>query len=103
MQPEFDEKKHKAAAKAEISAYRKLVAVGKSKELDDFFDFLLKTVTEKMVWSFTSKNIKSWEEFLEVRAEIVSYLYPLQEVRGAESIVQGLEAKLQEYYGDLTS
>ena len=81
----------------DINAYKKLRKISKSQELDEFMDLLITTAASKMLYAFIGKNVKNWEEFLEVRAEVTSYLYPIQEVYGANAMIKRLEENLQEY------
>lgn len=97
----MEEKKAKAqkeAVEKELNAYTKLAKLGDNKALNDFLDLIIKTTAEKMVWTFTGDNIKSWEDFLKVRGEIVSYLFPIQEIRGAKAMQQHLREQLDTYY-----
>lgn len=95
---EQDPKAARAAIEKESNAYKVLKDIPKSKELDDFLGLLIQTVAEKMVWSFTGENIKNYEDYLKVKGEIVSYLYPIQQIRGADAMVQHLDKQLKEYY-----
>ena len=93
-----DPKKHEEGLRADIKAYSALKNINKSTELDAFMDLLVKTAAMKMQWAFIGDNIKSWDDFLKLRGEVVSYLYPIQEVRGADSMVQHLTEQLNEIY-----
>lgn len=89
--------KHKKSAEDQIRAYKKY------QELDNdhfavFAEMVIKTVADKMVWSFVGDNIKSWDDFCKVRGEIVAYLYPIQEVKGAKAMAQHLSQQLKEFY-----
>lgn len=93
----------KKSIEKDLNAYRELRSVAKSKEMDTFLDLLIKTAAEKMVWSFIGDNIKSYDDYLKVRGEIVSYLFGVQEVRGADVMVKHLESQLKTYYTSSTS
>jgi len=93
-----DVKNHEKALKEQVKLYKELKKVGNSDELKTYFDLLLKTAADKMVWSFVGENIKDWNDFCRVRGEIVAYLFPLQEVRGADVMVKHLTEQLNEYY-----
>jgi len=84
--------------KKDINAYRKLKSINGSTELDAFMDLLIKTTAEKMLYAFTNDNIKSIEDFYKVRGEVISYLYPIQEVRGADTMIKHLEEQLKQFY-----
>lgn len=102
----MDEQKQVEAARRElerqIKEFKKLQRISNSKEFSDFFDLLLKTAAEKMVWAFTAgkdgDNIKNWDDFCKVRGEIVARLQPIQEIRGAETMVKYIEQQLNTYY-----
>lgn len=93
-----DPKQHEDGLRADIKAYSALKSINKSVELDAFMDLLLKTAAMKMQWAFVGDNVKTWEDFLKVRGEIVSYLYPIQEVRGADAMINHLNEQLKEIY-----
>lgn len=94
-----DPQKQEDGIKADIHALDKLKKINKSQEFNDYFDLILKTAADKMIWSFTGENVKTWEDFLKVRGEIVAYLYPIQEVRGADAMQKYLLEQLQNFYG----
>lgn len=85
--------------KQDLKRFEKLERINKSDEFNDFFDLTIKTAADKMLWAFTGDNIKSWDDFCKVRGEIVSYLYPIQEIRGAKAMKQHLQDNLNQYYG----
>lgn len=99
MDPRSTKQQAEAIVK-EKNAYAKLAKLGKSAELNEFLDLLIKTTAEKMVWSFTSDNVKTWDDFLKVRGEIVSYLFPIQEIRGAGAMEKHLKEQLDTFYKD---
>lgn len=90
------------AAQKEIKAYEKLKKISKSEEFNDFFDFQLETVAQKMLWAFTTgkdgDNVKTWEDFCKVRGEIVARLHPIQEARGAEAMLEYMKDQLKKVY-----
>lgn len=100
MDEEKRAKEYAKGIKKDIKGYKKLKSLNKSEELDTFLDLLVKTAGDKMVWAFTGDNIKSWDDFCKVRGEIISYLYPIQEIRGADSMVKHLEQQLDSYYNN---
>ena len=95
---EQDATRAKQSIEKDINAYRKLKNIPNHEGMNDFLDMLLKTAAEKMVWSFLEGNVKSYEDFIKVRAEVTSYLYGIQEVRGADAMVKHLEQQLKQYY-----
>lgn len=95
---QLNEEQAKQGIEQDLKAYKKLQKINKSEEFNDFFDLITKTAADKMVWAFTGDNIKSWDDFLKVRGEIISYLYPLQEVRSADAMAQHLKDQLDSYY-----
>lgn len=94
------DKNYQKGLEDDIRAYSRLKAINRSREFNDFFDLLLKTVSEKMLWAFTGDNVKSYEDFLKIRGEVVSYLYPIQEVRGAGVMEKHLKEQLDKFYND---
>jgi len=101
-----DEKKQaelvEEGLKDQIKAYKKLQKISDSAEFNEYFDFMLQTVADKMLWAFTTgkngDNVKNWDDFCKVRGEIVARLHPIQEVRGAESMVTFLKQQLDNHY-----
>lgn len=93
---------YKQDLEAQAKAYKKLQKIGQSQEFNDFFDFQLKTVAEKMLWAFTSgkdgDNVKNWDDFCKVRGEVVARLHPIQEVRGADAMIAHFKKQLDDYY-----
>lgn len=90
---------HKSAINDQLKVYARLNRINNSQEFNDFFDLVQRTVSEKMIWAFTGDNIKTMDDFYKVRGEIISYLYPMQEVRGAEALSKQLKEQLESYYG----
>lgn len=82
----------------DVNAYRALKNINKSEELDAFIDLLIKTVSQKMLGMFIGESIKTWDDYLKLRGEIVAYMYPIQEVRGAKAMEDALTKQLKEYY-----
>jgi len=91
---------NKKALEEEIKAYRKLQGVALTDEFKEFSDRLVKTVTDKMIYAFTSDSIKSWEDYCRVKGEIIARLQPIQEVFEAGSMARSLEERLKEYYAN---
>lgn len=87
------------ALKDDIKHYEKLSKINDSQEINDFFDLQIKTVADKLLYTITSDNIKSWDDFCKVRGELIAYLYPIQEVRGAKAMKKQLVENLNQYYG----
>jgi hypothetical protein len=85
--------------KDDIKHYEKLSKINDSQEFNDFFDLQIKTVADKLLWSVTGDNIKSWDDFCKLRGEIIAYLYPIQEIRGSKAMKKQLTDNLNEYYG----
>lgn len=104
MDDKAQAKAHKEALEQEIKAYKKLRDIKKSEELGTFLDLLMKTAGQKMMWAFTTgkdgDNVKSWEDFVKVRGEILAYLYPIQEIHGADAMIKHLQSELTRYYGE---
>lgn len=91
-------KAHKEGIESDLKALEKLKRINNSQEFNDYFDLILKTASEKMVWAFVGDNVKTWDDFLKVRGEVVSYLFPIQEVRGADAMEKHLKEQLDSYY-----
>jgi hypothetical protein len=90
---------HEDAVKKDINAFKDLARLNQNGEFDKFVDLLIKTAADKMIWAFVGDNVKSYEDFLKVRGEITAYLFPIQEVRGANAMAKQLTEHLTEYYG----
>lgn len=88
--------------KEEILAYRSLQGIADSEGFEEFFKLLIKTVADKMIWTFTSgkdgDNIKNWEDFCKVRGEVIARLQPIQEIKGAKAIADHMQEQLDTYY-----
>lgn len=86
----------------QIKEYRKLQEVANDQAFKTFFDSQIKVVAMKMMHAFTSgkdgDNVKSWEDFVKVRGEIVARLQPIQEVYGAQAMIDYLTQQLDIYY-----
>lgn len=94
----YDEEKAKQALKDDIKNYSSLKAINKSEEFNTFFDLQIKTVAHKMMSLFTGNGPKDWDEFCRIRGEVIAALYPIQEVRGAESMIKHLTEQLNQLY-----
>lgn len=88
----------KKALQEEVLAYRKLQDIAITDEFGLFKDRLIKTVTEKMIFAFTSETVTSYDDFCRIRGEIIARLQPLQEIAQAGEIADSLDAKLKEFY-----
>lgn len=88
--------------KEQAKQYAKLKRISEQDEFKDFFDFQLKTAADKMLWVFTTgkdgDNVKDWDEFCKARGEIIARLHPIQEVYGADAMLDYLTKQLQQYY-----
>lgn len=84
--------------KKDIRNYEKLEKINKSDEFNDFFNLQIETVANKILWAFVGDNVKDWDSFCKVRGEVVAYLYPIQEVRGAEQMKKQLVDSLNQFY-----
>lgn len=89
---------HKQGLNDQLKAYQKLKKINSSVEFNDFFDLIIKTASDKMIWAFTGDNIKTMDDFYKVRGEVISYLYPIQEIKGADAMSKQLTQQLNEYY-----
>lgn len=94
----MDEQKHQEALNEDLKAYKKLDKINNSTEFDDFFKMQITTVTQKMLSCFTGSKPLSYEEYLAVRGEIIAYLYPIQQIRGAKVMAKQLQDQLDAYY-----
>lgn len=98
---------YKQAAEEQIKALKKLQRVAQAEEFNEYFDLLLKTVTDKMLWVFMSgvnadktvrPNIQNWGEFCQARGEIMATLQPIQQIHGVGPIIEHLQQNLDNYY-----
>lgn len=94
----MDEDARKKAVNQDIKHYKELKKINSSDEFNTYFNLLTKTAADKMLWAFTGDNVKTFDDFLRARGEVTSYLYPIQEVRGADAMAKHLEQQLNEYY-----
>lgn len=90
----------KDALQQEIQAYRNLQTIGLTNEFKEYSDRLIKTVTDKMIYAFTSDTVKSIEDYYRIKGEVIARLQPLQEVFEAGAMAANLEARLKEYYAN---
>lgn len=95
----MNEEKHQEALEADLRALKKLKKINNSDEFNAYFDLILDTAAKKMFTAFTGEGVKTWEDFLKIRGEIVAYLYPIQEVRGADAMEKAIKEQLVQYYG----
>ena len=94
------EEAQKQAIREQIEHYAKLNRINGSPEFEDFFSLLMNTVADKMIWAFTGDNIKDMNDFYKVRGEIISYLYPIQQIKGADAMSRQLNEQLNSYYNE---
>lgn len=95
----MDEAKQAAdAINKDLRVYRKLNELNKDPNFDAYFELLIKTCSDKMIWAFTGNNVKNWDDFCKVRGEVVALLFGVQEVRGSDAMVKHLSAQLEDYY-----
>lgn len=93
-----DPKQYEEAIKQDLKAYSKLEKINKSDEFNDFFDLQMTTVVQKMLSVFTGNGPKNWEDFQRIRGEVVAYLYPIQQIRGAKVLKRQLKDQLDQLY-----
>lgn len=91
-------KQQAKALKEDMKVYSKLKKLSNSAEVNELIDLFIRTASQKMVWSFTGDNIKSWDQFCKVRGEIVAYLFPIQEIRSAEAMEKHIKEQLDSFY-----
>lgn len=93
-----DPKKVKEGIENDIRNYSKLEKINGSDEFNDFFALQIDTVVQKMLSCFTGTGPKDWDEFCRIRGEVIAYLYPIQQVRGASVMRAQLKENLNAYY-----
>lgn len=98
MDPAAKAAQHQKGIEEDIKLYSKLKNINNSQEMNDFFDLVTKTVTDKLLWVFIGDNVKDWDHFCKVRGEIIALLYPIQEVRGADAMAKHLHEQLDSLY-----
>lgn len=96
----MDPNELKKAAEKDLKAYKKLKSLNRNEDFDLFFELLLKSASEKMLWAFTGDNVKNYDDFCKIRGEVVAYLYPIQEVRSADAMVKHLQEQLDNFYNN---
>lgn len=98
-----DPEKSRQALEQEIKKYRNLQMVADTEAFQEYSKLLIETTVDKMLWAFTSgkdgDNVKSWEDFCKIRGEVVARLQPLQEVHGAEGMIEIFTRQLNDLYG----
>jgi hypothetical protein len=90
---------YKTGMESDLKALSKLRKIDQSQEFNDYFDLILDTAAKKMFTAFVGDNVKTWDDFLKVRGEVVAYLFPIQEVRGADAMEKQIKEQLNSYYG----
>lgn len=97
-----DAKQVETNLKQQITDYRKLQEVANDDAFNTFFDSQLKVVSEKLVWMISSgkngDNVDNWNDFCKARGEVVARLQPIQEVYGAQAMIDYLSQQLETYY-----
>lgn len=97
-----DPQAHEEALKEQAKAYKKLQKIADSDEFNDYFDYQIKIIADKMIWTFTTgktgDNIQNWDDFCKVRGEIIARLQPIQDIYGAENMVKALQQNIDNYY-----
>lgn len=91
--------------KEDLKAYKKLDKINDSQEFNDYFQYQITQVVQKMVSCFTepgdkSKAPKNWDEFCRVRGEILAALVPIQQIRGAKFVTKQLQEQLDQMYNN---
>ncbi len=92
-----DDKKALDAMREEINVYSKLKELKNSEGFGDFLVFLTRATSVQMMTAFIGNDVKTWEDFLKLRGEVVANLRILQEVGGAEMIEKQLTDQLKKY------
>lgn len=100
--------KQQEAVQENLRAYKKLSKINKSDEFDDFFQYQVTQVVQKMLSCFTQPGEKSpapknWDEFCILRGEILGMLIPMQQIRGADFIVKQLQEQIDNMYNQKMS
>lgn len=88
----------KQAIQEDIKRYRELQAIADQEAFQAYSASLINTVVNKMIWAFTESNIKDWNDFCKLRGEVVARLQPLQEVHGAQAMIDHLTEQLNSYF-----
>lgn len=92
-----DDKKALEAMKEEINVYSKLRELKSTEGFDNFLIFLTRATSIQMMTAFIGEDVKTWDDFLKIRGEVVANLRILQEVGGAEVIEKQLTDQLKKY------
>ena len=87
------------AIKAQRKYFAELRKLAQSDDVQKLFERDMRVAIDKMLWTFTGNNVKTWEDFTAVKGEVASLLARIQEVNGAEVFEKKLQAQLKEYYG----
>lgn len=92
----------KQAFEDQLKAYRKLENIKDTAEFKDFFEFQVKLVVDRILWTFMSgkegDNVKNWDDFCKVRGQIMASLIPIQEIYGATALKQQVKQQIDSYY-----
>lgn len=97
MDEEQQAKAREKALTEDLKAYKKLDRINQTEEFDAFFQLQIATVVQKMLSLFTGQP-KTHDEYLALRGEIVAYLYPIQQIRGAKVMAKQLQEQLDNIY-----
>lgn len=84
------------ALKKEIKVYTKLRQLKETSNFEDYLEFLGQSAAQQMINIFVGK-VKTYEEFLAVRGEVVAKMYILQELGGAKTVEIALLNNLKQY------
>jgi len=93
-----DPDKYKDNIEKDLKAWKDLVKVKDSDELESFMKVLVEAAASNMIQAFTSSDVNSWEDFVEIRGQVKSYLLPIQQVYSAQSMYDHLKQQLDDYY-----
>lgn len=94
----MDDQKQKEAWQEDLKAYKKLDKINNSAEFDDFFQYQITQVVQKMLSVFSGKGPANWDEFCRLRGEVLGMLVPIQQVRGAKYVAKQLQEQIDTYY-----
>lgn len=94
----FDPDAAKTEMLNQIGEFDKLSKLADNDDVKALFDYQIKVAAQKMVHLFTSKDVKSWDDFCLLRGEIIARLEPVQTVYTAEAASKQLQAQLREMF-----
>ena len=96
----MEDDQQKIAIEQELKNYKKLDRINQSEEFETFFKLQIDTVVLKMLACFTGNGPTDWNDFCKRRGEIVAYLYPIQQIRGAKVMQKQLADNLNTMYNE---